>query len=89
MCLSNQMRGEGAEISCGCFDEKLKSNDEKIGAGFLEFNALERGQLLALSRRKAAETNEDELHKHLLISCCIRGVEREIDRCVRQNFKLF
>ena len=54
MCLSNQMRRDGTEISCGCFDEKLKSNDEKIGAG-LEFNALERGQLLALSRRKAAD----------------------------------
>ena len=88
MCLSNDLRGSEVEISCGCSVEKLTRNNKKNSAGF-EFNALERGQLLALSQRKKAGTNEEDLHKLLLISCCIKGVEREIDRSIREHFDLF
>ena len=89
MCFSNELRGN-KEVSCGCSGPAEKSTrSEKKTAASLEFNAFERGQLLALSRRKKAVTNEEDLHKSLLISCCIRGVEREIDRCIRETFDLF
>ena len=84
MCRSNQPR-ENKEISCGC-SRKLAQNDKTVS---LEFNDLESGKLLALSRRKRNETNGEDLHKKILISCCIRGVEKEIDRRMRETFDLW
>ena len=89
MCFSNEPRGNEVEISCGCSGEKLTRNSKKNTAGLFESNAFERRQLLALSRRKKAGTNVEDLHRLLLISCCIRGVEREIDRSIREHFDLF
>ena len=60
--------------------------NEKTGS--LEFDDLKSGKLMALSRRKRKEANEEDLHKKILINCCIRGVEREIDRHMRATFHL-
>ena len=55
----------------------------------LEVDDLESVKLLALCRRKRQEAKEEDLHKKILINCCIRGVEKEIDRRLRESFGLW